>query len=432
MIYLDYSSPDFDAGFRQLTDRPAFDPVIDAAVARIIDGVRELGDKALTHYAKKFDGVELAPENFRVTEAEIEEARQNIDPDVRKAIRKGCSQLREFSEQRVPKPWSYSPRKGVIVGERFAPLNRVAAYVPGGTAPLVSTVLHTVTMAAVAQVEEIVVVTPPGAAGKIHPALLYAANYAGATEIYRLGGVYAIAALAYGTESIGKVEKIVGPGNAYVTSAKKQVYGQTSLDLVAGPSEIMIIADEFAEPAFIAADMLSQIEHGSGHEQAVLATDSTRLIEKVQAELVKQIESLNRAEFIKKCLDKGVAFIKVPDMETGAEVASKYAPEHLEIICKRAGFVAKKVTAAGAIFLGPWTPEPVGDFVAGPSHVLPTGGAARYFSGLTIEHFYRRMSVVNYQRSALAKELDMIQAFAKVEGLDAHGNSAAIRFKNDE
>jgi histidinol dehydrogenase len=429
MIHIDYNATDFEEQFRALTDRPAFDPVVDAAVARILETVRELGDQALVHYAKKFDGAELTPDRFRITEAELEEARQNIDPDIRKAIRKGCTQIREFSEQRVPKPWSYSPRKGVIVGERFAPLNRVAAYVPGGTAPLISTVLHTVTLASTANVEEIVVVTPPGPDGKIHPAILYAANHAGATEIYRLGGVYAVAALAYGTESIRKVEKIVGPGNAYVTSAKKQVYGEVSLDLVAGPSEIMILADESADPAFIAADMLSQIEHGSGHEQAVLTTDSKTLINGVKKSLLEQIESLQRADFIRKCLHKGVVFIEVPDLDTGAEVASRYAPEHLEIICKRPGFVAKKVTAAGAIFLGPWTPEPVGDFVAGPSHVLPTGGAAKYFSGLTIEHFFRRMSVVNYQRSALNKELEMIEAFAEAEGLDAHGRSASIRFE---
>lgn len=429
MIHLDYSAADFEERFRILTDRPAFDPAIDAAVARILDAVREMGDQALVHYAAKFDNATLTPDRFKITEAELEEARETIDPDIRKAIRKGCSQLREFSEQRLPKPWSYSPRKGVIVGERFAPLNRVAAYVPGGTAPLISTVLHTVTLASTADVEEIVVATPPGPDGKIHPALLYAANHAGATEIYRLGGVYAIAALAYGTESIRKVEKIVGPGNAYVTSAKKQVYGQTSLDLVAGPSEIMILADDTAPPAFIAADMLSQIEHGSGNEQAVLATDSPALIQKVQDAIHEQIKTLSRADFIKRCLDQGVVFIQIPDLDAGAEIASRYAPEHLEIICRRAGFVAKKVTAAGAIFLGPWTPEPVGDFVAGPSHVLPTGGAARYFSGLTIEHFYRRMSVVNYQRAALNNELEMIEAFAKAEGLDAHGRSASIRFE---
>jgi len=399
-------------------------------VAEILADVQTRGDVALSHYAAKFDGVDLSPEAFAVSADEIQQASSALRSCDRKAIRTACRQVKDFAAQRVPKPWSYSPRKGVILGERFSPLSRVGAYVPGGTAPLVSTVIHTVTLAAVAGVEEIVLVTPPAKDGSVHPAILYAANYAGATEVYRLGGVYAIGALAYGTESVRKVEKIVGPGNAYVTSAKRQVYGYVSLDLVAGPSEIMIIADGSADPVHIAADMLSQAEHGSGCEQAVLATTSEELIGRVGAELERQAVDLSRSETVRRVLDKGVFLVLVESLDAAADLASRYAPEHLEIMASRPGTLAKKVTAAGAIFLGPWTPEPVGDFVAGPSHVLPTGGAARFFSGLTVEQFFRRMSVVNYQRAALMRELDAVAAFAEMEGLDAHGRSASVRDRN--
>jgi histidinol dehydrogenase len=282
-------------------------------------------------------------------------------------------------------------------------------------------------MAEVAGVEEIVLVTPPDRQGQVNPAILYAARIAGVTEVYRLGGVYAIGALAFGTDTVRKVEKIVGPGNAYVTSAKRQVYGYVALDLVAGPSEILVIADETADPAHIAADMLSQAEHGSGHEQAVLMTDTPGLTEAVRAQLIEQSRSLSRAECVQKVLDNGVFLIEVDDLDQAAELASRYAPEHLEIMVRGPGRLAKKITAAGAVFLGRYTPEPVGDFVAGPSHVLPTGGAARFFSGLTIDQFYRRMSVVNYQKRAFLDEIPLIEAFAEAEGLDAHGRSAAIR-----
>jgi histidinol dehydrogenase len=315
----------------------------------------------------------------------------------------------------------------VIAGERFEPLDRVGVYIPSGTAPLVSSVVHTAGIASAAGVAEIVAVTPPGKNGKIHPALLYALDKSGVTEIYRLGGVYGIAALAYGTKTIKKVEKIVGPGNAYVTAAKKLVYGEVAIDMVAGPSEIMIIADGEADPDFIAADMLSQAEHGSGLEQAILVTTCAKLVKQVSASLKEQSKELRRSETVEKVLKNGVFLIQVKSLEEAADVASKYAPEHLEIMCAQAGNIAKKVKAAGAIFIGKWTPEPVGDFTAGPSHVLPSAGTARFFSGLTVETFFRRMSIMNYQKPALEKELPYIAKFAEMEGLDAHGNSALIR-----
>ena len=427
MKILKYSEPEFEQAASCLFDRKAFDSAVEAGVQTILDDVRARGDAALSTYAAKYDGVELMPAEFRVSDEEIQEAASRVSVRMRKAIRTACRQIRSFAAETVPKPWSYSPRKGVLVGERFAPLDRIGAYVPGGTAPLVSTVLHTVTLAAAAGVPEIVVASPPGADKAVHPAILYAAQYAGATEIYRLGGVYAIGALAFGTETVRKVEKIVGPGNDYVATAKRQVYGYTALDLVAGPSEIMVIADDTASAGFIAADMLSQAEHGSGNEQVVLATTAAEHLQSVPAELEKQSAALERRECVRKVLDNGAFIILVETPEQAAELASRYAPEHLEIMTRRPGLLAKKVTAAGAIFLGPWTPESVGDFVAGPSHVLPTGGAARFFSGLTVEQFFRRMSVVNYQKTALVSELDIITAFGEAEGLDAHSRSATIR-----
>ncbi len=427
MKKISYQDADFEEKLKQLLNRTAFDRDVEASVAAILEEVRRRGDSALCVFAKQFDNVRLRPEQFRVSEKEIHAAAKELTPAQRKAIRTACRQVRDFALRRIPSPWSYSPRKGVVLGERFAPLSRIGAYVPGGTAPLASSVIHTVALAAAAGVNEIVVMTPPGPGGRVHPALLYAAGYAGATEVYRLGGVYAIGALAFGTETVRKVEKIVGPGNAYVTAAKRQVYGYTAIDLVAGPSEIMIIADESANPAYVAADMLSQIEHGSGREQAVLATTSAELITKVEAELIQQLAQLGRADAVRRVLDEGVFLVHLPSLDAATDLASRYAPEHLEIMTPRAGMLAKKVTAAGAIFLGPYTPEPVGDYVAGPSHVLPTGGAARFFSGLTVEHFFRRMSIVNYQKSSLLNELDSIAEFAAMEGLDAHGRSAAVR-----
>jgi len=425
-----YSDPNFERKLKPLLERSAFDRDIDRHVARLLERVEDEGDAAVTAMAKRFDGVELTPDQFRVSPGEIEAATSRVPVATRKAIRTACRQVKDFAAQRVPKPWSYSPRPGVILGERFAPLSRVAAYVPGGTAPLISSVVHTVTLAAVAGVEEIVVTTPPGTDGAVHPALLYAANVTGATEVYRLGGVYAIGALAYGTETIPRVEKIVGPGNAYVASAKRQVYGQVSLDLVAGPSEIMVIADETADARFVAADMLSQAEHGSGLEQAVLVTTCSELLGQVKRELCTQSRRLSRGDCIRQVLREGVFLVEVESLDAAAELASRYAPEHLEIMTRRAGQLAKRVTCAGAIFLGLWTPEPIGDFVAGPSHVLPTGGSARCFSGLTVEHFFRRMSVVNYQKSALRDDLKHVAQFAAAEGLDAHGRSAAIRLES--
>jgi histidinol dehydrogenase len=426
MRILSHRQKSFAKQVDALCRRRPYPPEIDEPVRAILAEVRRQGDAALCRYAQRYDGVKLKVSQFRVKEATLEKARRSVPDDRREAIRQAIANVTAFARQRLPQPWSFSPRPGVIVGERFAPLDRIGAYIPGGTAPLVSTVIHTVAIARAAGVREIVAVTPPGPGGAILPELLYALTEAGATEIYRLGGVYAIGALAYGTKTVRKVEKIVGPGNAYVTAAKRAVYGEVALDMVAGPSEIMILADDSADPEFVAADLLSQAEHDP-QSQAILVTPVAALIPAVAAALRRQAARLSRTETVRQAIAKGVWLIEVADLDEAVAVASRYGAEHLEILCRQPGALAKRVTAAGAIFLGPWTPEAVGDFVAGPSHVLPTGGTARFFSGLTVEHFFRRMSVVNYQQSALRAEQPTIAAFAAMEGLDAHGRSAAVR-----
>ncbi len=427
MKTISFKDASFRNGLKTLFSRPLCPAGIEKQVRKIVEDVRNSGDKAVAGYLLKFDSVKLSPSQFRVSESEICEAHAKVDKPSKKAIDTAICNVAEFARIRIPKNWTASPRPGVMLGEKFSPLDRIGAYIPGGTAPLISTSVHTVAIAKTAGVREIVAVTPPDREGRIHPALLYALSKSGATEIYRLGGVYAIAALAYGTKTVRKVDKIVGPGNAYVTTAKKIVYGDVAIDMIAGPSEIMVIADKTCRPDFIAADMLSQAEHGSGLEQAVLVTDSSELIEKVKGQLAAQSAKLRRSATVAKVLANGVFFILVKNISDSAEIANRYAPEHLEIICRKADALASRINAAGAIFIGEWTPEPVGDFVAGPSHVLPTAGTAKYFSGLTVEQFFRRSSILKYDRKAFLKELPHIAKFAEIEGLDAHGRSATIR-----
>ena len=381
-------------------------------------------------FARRFDQVELSPAEFRVSEGELEGAAGGVARRTRAAIDLALANITAFARKRLPQDWTFSPRPGVVLGERFVPLSRIAAYIPGGAAPLVSTVLHTLGLARAAGVPELVLATPPGPDKQVNPAILYAAQTVGVTEVYRLGGAYAIGALAYGTATVPKVEKIVGPGNAYVTAAKRQVYGHVALDLVAGPSEVLIIADDSARAEFVAADMLAQAEHGSGAEQAVLVTTSDRLLEETAKELERQAAAGERQDCIRMVLGRGVFLIRAADLEQAAAIANDYAPEHLEIMTADPQAVAAGISCAGAVFLGEWTPEPVGDYVAGPSHVLPTGGAARCFSGLTIEQFFRRISQVQYDREALAREADALAEFAKVEELDAHGRAVSIRFND--
>ena len=401
-----------------------FPPEAEKAAAEIIADVRANGDAALVKYAKKFDRTDLTPEQFRVTPEELAAAGKKLSAGDRKAIKTALAQVQAFAKLTKPRNWKKSPRPGVTVGEKFTPMERVGVYVPGGTAPLVSTVIHTAGIAKAAGVKEVVAITPPGG---LHPATMYAMHLAGVDEVYRLGGVYGVAALAVGTQSIRKVEKIAGPGNAYVTAAKKLLYGEVAIDLVAGPSEILVVADETANPAFVAADLLSQAEHGSGLEQAVMVTTDKTLIEKVEKEFLRQKALLSRQETIEKVENNGVFLIWVPDLETACDLAGKYAPEHLELQIENPEKWCGKIQAAGAIFLGAWTPEPVGDFCAGPSHVLPTAGSAKSFNGLETCGFFRRTSIVKYDRRALMREAEVVERFGMMEGLDAHAGAATIR-----
>lgn len=404
-------------------------PEIERAVEEIVEAVRTGGDKAVKGFLKKFDKLDIQPAKFRVSPEEFASARSSLDASARRAVKEALKNVTAFARKALPKGWSFSPRKGVVLGERFKPLRRVGCYVPGGTAPLVSTVIHTAGIAKAAGVKEIVCATPPRRDGTVHPATLYAMELCGVTEVYRLGGAYAVAALAFGTKSVPKVEKIVGPGNAYVTAAKRLCYGGVAIDMVAGPSEIMIIADKTANPAHIAADMLSQAEHGSGLERAVVVSPSREILDKAAAEMRSQAKSLSRSAAVEKVMKDGVYFIECSNLDEAAKIAGEIAPEHLEILCAKPEAVAAKVDAAGAIFLGHWTPEPAGDFTAGPSHVLPTAGSAKFFHGLSSSDFMRRSSVLKYDREALLKELPSIEKFAELEGLDAHGRSASIRRK---
>ena len=432
MKVISYKDGDYKKSLDLLYNRPACPPEIETAVAAIVSEVRRNGDQAICKFMKKFDSLDITPAGFRVTEKEFEEAEEKIDSKAKEAIAAALKNIQIFASHQLPKNWNFSPRPGVVLGEKFTPMDRVGCYIPGGTAPLVSTVLHTAGIAAAAGVKEIVAATPPMKDGSIHAATLYALKTAGVKEVYRMGGAYAIAALAYGTDTVRKVEKIVGPGNAYVAAAKKIVYGSVAIDMVAGPSEIMIVADSEANPAFIAADMLSQAEHGSGLEQAVLVTDCAEIIHQVKTELLKQAETLSRNATVERVLEHGVFFIDAADIDEALVIAGNYAPEHIELMFKGAEHRACDVKAAGAVFLGQWTPEPAGDFTAGPSHVLPTAGTAKFFHGLSANDFMRRSSTVQYTEDALMREVDYIEKFAEMEWLDAHGRSGSIRRKGSQ
>jgi len=427
MKFIRLKDATYDKKLNALARRALCSPEIEASVAEIVNAVRKEGDKALCRFLKKFDKVTLDPSQFLVGDNEIRAAADSLDSSAKNAIKESLRNITAFAERSLPKDWSFSPRKGVTLGERFLPIERVGCYVPGGTAPLVSTVIHTAGIAKAAGVPEIVCVTPPRQDGSMHAATLYAMSLCGATEIYRLGGAYAIAALAFGTSTIHKVEKIVGPGNAYVTAAKRLCYGGVAIDMVAGPSEIMIIADSSADPEHIAADLLSQAEHGSGLERALVVSPYPEILAQSAAAMKEQAKKLSRSATVAKVMRDGVYFIESENLIAAALIAGDFAPEHLEILCKDPEAVAKRVTAAGAIFLGHWTPEPVGDFTAGPSHVLPTAGSAKFFHGLSSSDFMRRTSIVKYEKAALLAELPSIEKFAQMEGLDAHGRSASVR-----
>jgi histidinol dehydrogenase len=380
-------------------------------------------------FTERFDGAKLTADNLAVTTPEFLNASLQADDGLRQAVAVTGKNVELFSRKSLRRNWSAKNSQGARVGEKFDPFQRVGIYIPGGTAPLVSTCLMTITLARVAGCEEIAVCTPCGAGGQINPGLLFAARMAGATEVYRLGGAQAIAAMAFGTPTIPRVQKVFGPGNAYVVAAKRLLFGHVAVDLLPGPSEVLVLADDSANARFIAADLLAQAEHGSGHERVWLVTTSARLLRAVEREIARQLPKLSRREYIVRALNNNGWLIHVKSLEDGIGLVNQLAPEHCEIMTRKAETVAKKVMNAGAIFLGAYSPTVLGDYVAGPSHTLPTGGAGISFAGLTVDQFQRRTSVVEYSRAALRKSLKTVEKFAGLEGLDAHGRSAAIRLE---
>tara|TARA_Y100000758_G_scaffold82651_1_gene56015 strand:- start:3463 stop:4758 length:1296 start_codon:yes stop_codon:yes gene_type:complete len=407
-----------------------FDPVVEQRALEIIRAVQRRGDKALLHYTEKFDGAKLTPGKLRVGQAELAGAWRATDARTRKAIRLAKANVTLFAKRSLRKNWQARNAQGGVVGEKFDPFARVGVYIPGGTAPLASTTLMTVTLAKVAGCREIVACTPCGKDGQINTALLAALGQAGANEVYRVGGAQAIAAMACGTKTIRPVQKIFGPGNAYVVAAKRLLFGRVAIDLLPGPSEMFILADSSANPKFAAADLLAQAEHGSGDERVWFASNSKKLIADVQRELKRQLPALSRREFIRKALRKNGWLIHVKSINDGIALANRIAPEHCELMLRKPGQAVKALTTVGAIFVGPWAPTVLGDYMAGPSHTLPTGGAGASFAGLTVDQFQRRTSVVKYSRPALAKSIETIRTFAEMEGLDAHGRSAEIRLED--
>ncbi|TMQ01967.1 MAG: histidinol dehydrogenase [Verrucomicrobia bacterium] len=418
----------FDDKLRALaTQSSLFDPAIEERARAILQEIFTRGDAALLELTERFDGARLTAERLAVTKAELVAASLRANRGLRAAIETTRKNIEFFSRKSLRKNWSAKNAQGARVGEKFDPFRRVGIYIPGGTAPLVSTALMTVTLARVAGCPEIVVCTPCGRDGAINGALLYAARAAGATEIYRAGGAQAIAAMAYGTATIRPAQKIFGPGNAYVVAAKRLLFGRVAIDLLPGPSEVLVLADDTANAKFAAADLLAQAEHGSGHERVWLVTTSARLLREVEREMARQLPMLSRRELIATALANNGWLIQVKTLEQGIELVNRLAPEHCEVMLRNAATVSQRIMTAGAIFLGAYSPTVLGDYVAGPSHELPTGGAGASFAGLTVDQFQRRTSVVQYRRAGLKKSLAAVRNFAEAEGLDAHGKSAEIR-----
>ena len=412
-----------DRRVAEFNARPAFPQEAEDAAFKVLAEIRKDGDKAVRKYVAKFEG-------YKGSDLKVDVGELKIPAKIAAAVKDAHRRVLKFSKASLREAWSMKTPGGGSAGEFFSPMDRVGVYVPGGTAPLASTSIMTVTLAKAAGVKEIVACTPAGKTGEVNPVLLYALKLAGATEIYRVGGIQAIGMMAYGTESCRKVQKIAGPGNAFVTAAKRQVYGYVAIDQVAGPSEIAVLTDGSVDAKWIAADLLSQAEHGSGLEKSLCVCTSKEFAELVRAEVLAQTKKLSRRELIERVIKSdGILIVVASDLKEGMETVNRFAPEHFEIMTKDALKVMKGVRSAGAVFAGAWTPESAGDFVAGPSHVLPTGGAANMFNGLTPDDFRRRHSFVAFTKKDLAETRATIEAFAEVEGLDAHGRAAAIRFE---
>lgn len=430
MQIIRYGDKDFEARLAEAWAASSlWDPAIEERTRSILDAVRTRGDAAVLELTEKFDGARLQAAELAVTAAERMTASLQADDDLRQAVREVLKNVAAFARRSRRKDWQMRNAHGAVVGEKFDPFQRVGIYIPGGKAPLISTALMTIPLAKAAGCPEIVVCTPCDREGRIHPGLLYAACVAGATEIYRVGGAQAIAAMAYGTSTIRPVQKIFGPGNAYVVTAKRLLVGVVSIDLLPGPSEVLVLADDTADPKLAAADLLAQAEHGSGHERIWLVTTSVRVLRSVERELRKQVQRLDRRAAMETVLERNAWLILVRDLAQAVQITNRLAPEHCEVMTRQPAHLARDIRTAGAIFLGRWSPTALGDYVAGPSHTLPTGGAGRSFAGLTVDQFQRRTSVVMYDRISLRRALPTVRQMAQREGLLAHARSAELRLE---
>jgi len=429
MLTLDTSDKSFSESLAAFCRGALVPAELSAAVAAILADVRQRGDEAVSHYAAKFDGAQIRPRDFRVKPAEIVAAAGRLPKHEYRALKAALAGIVAFNRRNPAKAWTAKNPQGGIVGEKFDPIRRVGLYVPGGQVPLVSTVLMTAALAKIAGCPQVAVFTPSNPEGKIADGLLAALHLVGVDEVYRIGGVQAIGAMAFGTATIPAVDKVFGPGNAYVCEAKRQVFGTVGVDSLPGPSEVMVIADASARPDFAAADLLAQAEHGSGREKIYLVATSAKVLAAIVAEVRVQLPSLSRSEKTARVLAEGWLGIKVGSLAEAVDIANYVAPEHLELMVKDAAAkrLTKAITTAGAIMVGNYTPTALGDFTAGPSHVLPTGRAGRFFSGLRVADFQRRTSLIRYDRASVKRGAPVVAAFAAMERLDAHGRSVALR-----
>ncbi len=431
MRLLRSTEPNFRSELARFCAAAAVPAQIRETVAAILADVRERGDAAIADYVRKFDKAELAPAQFRVSAEELAAGAQSLSRAQRAAIKDSHRNIVAYNRRGLPRDWTARNPDGATVGERFYPVRRVGLYVPGGQVPLVSTVLMTVVLAQIARCPEIAVFTPCGPDGRVAPEMLGALHTIGVKEVYRIGGVQAVAAMAYGTATIPAVDKVFGPGNAYTVEAQRQVFGTVGVALLPGPSEVCVIADASAKPEYVAADLLAQAEHGTGREKIYFVTTSAKTLAAVEAEIERQLPEAGRAELIRRVLAEGSLAIVAKSLDEAASIADYIAPEHLEleVAAKAVPALLKKITTAGAVLVGGETPTALGDFIAGPSHTLPTGRTGRFFSGLRVADFLRRTSVVRYDAKSLPKAAPTVAAFAAMEKLDSHGRSCERRLR---
>lgn len=427
MKILDYKSADFWRELNSACKPDSENPQIASAVDSVISKVRESGDSALEELTLNFDGVKIPAADLRVKPDEIKKALSLVSPADKKAIREAVACVKAYHKHTFPKNWRAKNPHGATVGENFYPINRVGIYIPGGKAPLVSTVVMTTTLAKLAGCPEICVCTPPARDGTINPHILAALSIVGVSEIYKVGGAQAIAAMGIGTQTIKPVDKLFGPGNAFVIEAKRRLFGSTGVDLLPGPSEVLVMADSSSNPRFVVADLLSQAEHGSGREKIFLVSTSKKLVEKVRESLPDAAAKLSRTQMLMKIIADGCIAIIVPNLDAACEVANFISPEHMELMTDSPEKLVPKIKTAGAILVGEYTPTVLGDFTAGPSHTLPTGRTGRFSGGLQLVDFMRRSSYVKYDKKSVQKAMGVVGAFASMEGLDAHGSSLTQR-----